>query len=278
MDYITLNEAIDLIIAIPESVSGDTVTYEIIDASGSVLASGNMSFVRDELWKVNYTPTATGTIVLKVNDTTISSKRENFYRVIGASVSIPTAPTGDDLTTVANVKANYGLDTNITTHDTMLQNLITQNSKQISEECGRTFAAADYTEYYDGDGSDILMVNQYPINSITSIHDDVDRNFNSDTLIDSSYYHSVHDDAKGGIIRGDGVVFSKGKRNIKVVYNGGFSTLPGDLVKACEQMVMADYIEHTASVNTAVSDEIIYKPEKLRKEAAKVIRRYKRYA
>lgn len=91
MENIYLNEAIPLSIVIPQSSSGDTVTYEIIKVSdGSVVQSGSMTFVRDEIWRVSYTPAALGVFALKVNNTTISSKRENFYRVVAASTVVTT--------------------------------------------------------------------------------------------------------------------------------------------------------------------------------------------
>ncbi len=276
MDYITLNEAVDLVIPIPGSASGETVTYEIIKAAdGSVLASGSMTFVRDEMWRVNYTPTVLGVIVLKANDATISEKRENIYRVIGASVTTPSVPSGDDLTTVANFKIDFNIKSTFTDHDTIIQNLITQKSKRCSEYCGRKFAARDLTEYYDGDDSDILVLNEYPINSITSIHDDTERIYAASALIASTDYVIKSDD---GIVKFDGVLMTKGINNIKVIYNAGFSTLPGDLVSACEMLVMADYIEHVTEVNVAAGDVIIYKPDKLRKEAYAILDRYVRYA
>lgn len=92
---ITVSVAATLLIPIPNSVSGDTVTYEIFSSSGTVAASGSMTFVRDEVWKVAYTPAATGVYTLKANDTTLSEKRENFYNVVAADAS-----TEDDETTL----------------------------------------------------------------------------------------------------------------------------------------------------------------------------------
>lgn len=280
MDYITLNEAFTALIPIPGSINTDTVTYVIYKSDGTTFASGSMTFVADEIWKCSFTPTVAGAYVLKVNDTTISSKRENFYQAIGASVSTPSTPSGDDLTTVSNVKTNFNIPSILTDHDTLIQNLITQKSKKISEFCGgRKFAAQFYSSeddntLYDGDGGGVLLTRQYPINSVSAIYDDVNRAYANASLINSSDYVIYSTEGK---IELDGLTFNKGKRNVKVLYNAGYSTLPADLVSACEQLVMADYIEHVASVNVATSDEVIYKPDKLRKDAWPVIERYKRY-
>lgn len=279
MDYILLNATFTALIPIPGSLNTDTVTYVIYRSDGSTFASGSMTFVADEIWKCTFTPTVEDTFILKVNDTTISSKRENFYRSTssGTSPETPSTPYDDDLTTVSDIKTNFNLGS-ISDHDTLIGNLISQSSKKISEYCGgRKFAAQDYTgsdenTLYDGEGDSILLTRQYPINSVTSLKDDPDRAFGASSLIDSSDYviYPTH-----GKIELDGLTFTIGKRNIKIAYNAGYDPLPRDLVLACEQLVMADYLEHLASVNVAASDEVIYKPEKLRKEAWAVIERYK---
>lgn len=280
MDYITLNEAITALIPIPGSSNTDTVTFVVYTSSGSTLTSGSMTFVADEIWKCTFTPTAVDTYVLKVNDTTISSKRENFYKAIGAAVQTPSSPSGDDLTTVTDFKIDFNIASSFTDHDTLIQNLITQKSKMISEYCGgrkfasQAYSSADDNTLYDGDGTSVLLTRQFPIVSVASLYDDTARVFGSNTLIDPSYYVINYTEGK---IELDTILFSVGKRNIKVLYTAGYSTLPGDLVSACEQLVMADYLEHVASVNVASSDEVIYKPDKLRKDAWAVVERYKRY-
>lgn len=88
MIEIAVNVSATLLIPIPLSASSDTVTYEIFNSSGTVLASGSLTFVRDEVWKATYTPTALGIITLKANDTTLTSKRENFYSVVADEAEI----------------------------------------------------------------------------------------------------------------------------------------------------------------------------------------------
>lgn len=280
MDYITINEAFTALIPIPGSSNTDTVTYVVYKSDGTSFATGSMTFVADEIWKCSFTPTSVDTYVLKVNDTTISSKRENFYKAIGSSVLTPASPSGDDLTTVSQFKTNFNISSSFSDHDTLIQNLITQDSKKIAEYCGgRKFASTSYSSaddnsLYDGDGTPILLTRQYPIISVSALYDDADRSFGADTLIDSGDYVIHYTEGK---IELDGLVFTKARRNVKVSYTAGYATLPADLVCACEQLVMADYIEHVASVNVATSDEVIYKPDKLRKDAWAVIERYKRY-
>jgi hypothetical protein len=97
-----LGESKDLLLPIPGSSSDDVVTYEIFSSSGTVLQSGSMTFVRDEIWKVaSFTPSAVGVFILKGNNTTISQKRENEYSVRSSSeaptVVSSTVPTAQEM-------------------------------------------------------------------------------------------------------------------------------------------------------------------------------------
>ena len=87
---------------------------------------------------------------------------------------------------------------------------------------------ASYTEYFDGGGS-WLFPDHSPITAITSIHEDEDWEWASDTEIDSEYYRA----ADSNSIYYDGI-FTKGPQSIKVVYTAGYtaSNLPEDLKQA----------------------------------------------
>tara|TARA_A100001037_G_scaffold226124_1_gene204082 strand:+ start:3313 stop:4266 length:954 start_codon:yes stop_codon:yes gene_type:complete len=88
------------------------------------------------------------------------------------------------------------------------------------------------TEYHDGDGSRYLTTDNYPIIDVTSIHDDTSdpesRTYSSSYLVDSKKYEIYNDESdrlgNGGIIRLYNSIFAKGRSNLKVVYNSGFST------------------------------------------------------
>ena len=84
MQTLQINESVDLMIVLPDSVSTDAPTYEIFDADGTVIQSGSLEFIRDEIWKVSdFTPDDVGLIVLKATNATefITQKRQNYYRV-----------------------------------------------------------------------------------------------------------------------------------------------------------------------------------------------------
>ena len=96
--------------------------------------------------------------------------------------------------------------------------------------------AATYTFFLNGPTFGNIAVLQLPIrpvNSITSIHSDVNRQYTADTLLSSGDYDL--DGLLGQAIldpvnASDG--FDRGFRAVKVVANCGYTTLPADLEHA----------------------------------------------
>jgi len=125
------------------------------------------------------------------------------------------------LTTLANVKAFKNITA--TEHDTEILRLIPVVDGFIELYCNRTLEQATVTEYHSTRaGQTILRLKQYPVASITSLHDDPDRVYGADTLIAATDY--VLDDEKAGIVKLDGIAFEEGLKNVKVVYVGGFAS------------------------------------------------------
>lgn len=140
------------------------------------------------------------------------------------------------LTSVTACKAFRGVLGDNQDHDAELARLIPAVQTFLEEECERTFEQKEVTEYFNGhDWRDRLMVARPPIVSITNIWDDLTRVY-ATPLSASSY---VLDDADAGIIRLDGFTFSRGLKNIKVTYVGGFAQIPTDLEQAAIEMVWA---------------------------------------
>jgi hypothetical protein len=145
------------------------------------------------------------------------------------------------LFTLQELKDHLGISS--TDHDTFLTQLTTRVSLMVARWCNRIaqagtsaleLNASDETEYYDGSGRPDLRVKRYPIVSVTSVHIDADRDFDAETLVDSSDY--VTDNH--GLIRylpqeqtGFQTIsyWPKGIQNVKVIYKGGYSTIPEDL-------------------------------------------------
>lgn len=146
-----------------------------------------------------------------------------------------TVDTTKALTTLATLKIYLGIAVSDTTSDELLSLLINSVSSIAESYCDRSFnKQTGLTEQYDGSGNSWLYPKTLPIISVTSIHDDTDRNFTSSYLIDSADY-VVYEHG----VRLDGSTFNKGIKNVKIVYTAGYvlpniasPNLPKDLEMA----------------------------------------------
>ena len=75
----------------------------------------------------------------------------------GSSVSLDSRA----LTSLASIKRHLGIS--VTTHDTVLTELINIVSDKIEKYCNRRFKASDYVERLDGDREQFFSVKNYPI-------------------------------------------------------------------------------------------------------------------
>lgn len=83
-------------------------------------------------------------------------------------------------------------------------------------------------ELHDGDGSSFLKLNYWPIISITSIYDDVNRTFGSETLIAAADYEIYQNNtnsfiSNSGMVRYLEGIFAKAASSVKTTYTAGFS-------------------------------------------------------
>ncbi len=135
------------------------------------------------------------------------------------------------LTTIAAIKTY--LDISAETWDTVLASLQLGAEKRIDQHCG-DIESATYTEYYDGLGRGRLPLAHRPITSITTLHDDLGRDYAASSLVSSGDYTFYPDE---GIVALDSGTLQDGTRNVKVVYVAGYSTVPDDVQLATWKLV-----------------------------------------
>lgn len=275
--YIKVGSLFWIVQAIPESVTGDTVTIEIRRLSDgytwnfSTLAfasgsnSGNMTFVNGIIWKQSFTPPTADTYVVTINDSTLDVKYVQMFIATGQAAAA--GLTGSELTTLANLRAYLKKQTADTTDDTLLESIISRVSANIEKRCNRSFIAAAVTEYHKGNGTSELLVRQPPVNSVTSIHIDSDRAWTSDTAVESDDI-IISDDVSGLIILDDDIFDKEDIENVRVIYNGGFTTIPADLERNCLRLCACDYLE-ASRLNNKVEGEQDY--DDMREKAWKEI-------
>ena len=139
-----------------------------------------------------------------------------------------------NLVKIERVKTYLDIANTDTAADVLLQDLIARISAWVERYCDRTFAKATHTEQYDGDGTDTLVVRQWPIISVASLYDDPDRVFGASTQIAAADFVLYKNT---GIIRLDGLVFSAGIQNVNVTYDAGYTDIPDDVQQAVVELV-----------------------------------------
>lgn len=139
-----------------------------------------------------------------------------------------------------------------TTKQNVLDRIIDSVTEYIEKSyCNRRFQLTTYTnEVYDGEGSDTLLLKNFPVTAVTSvqIRDSVQNEDSWETVDTKDYYTKVD----SGIIKGmAGYTFPTGPAMIRVTYSAGFDfntsdkplsdTQAADLEYACWKLCAAAY-------------------------------------
>jgi hypothetical protein len=114
-------------------------------------------------------------------------------------------------------------DTTKTLNSDFIAQLVNSVSAQVEQHTGRRFRAADVTEFYNGSGdSEPLFLPLFPIQNVATLWDDGERNFNTVDEI-SVTTNVIVSEAEGYIeLFNEYSAFSRGKRNVKINYRGGY--------------------------------------------------------
>ena len=163
----------------------------------------------------------------------------------------------------------------------VLADLINDASAWASSYTGRNFLQANYTEFYDGDGSNMLILNNYPVVSLTSINDDPARVFGASSNIDISIQVQIRKDS--GVVRLWTYAFNQGSGNVKVVYSAGYplASVPYDLRLAVKKIVADQYRHGFSAGHVGIKAEnigdksITFSEEAMPKDAKDILDGYR---
>jgi len=92
--------------------------------------------------------------------------------------------TVNALVSLADAKAF--LKISAASEDTVIENMINRASAFANDYTQRLLLSRVNTDYYDGDGTGTLILNQYPVTALSNLYDDVDRAFGAGTAINVS--------------------------------------------------------------------------------------------
>lgn len=184
------------------------------------------------------------------------------------------------LTTRASVKELLGIKSSVTAYDAVIDTLVLAVDGLVEDYCDRHFADTTYTEYHDGESNQRkLLVRNYPLISVTSIHDDAGRTYGSDTLIASADYTFETGDDADGIVYLD-LSLARGQRNVKIVYRAGYATIPKTLSRAADLVCASIYNRRKGAgrSNESLGNLSYSAAPEMWGDAVPILARFKRWA
>lgn len=225
-------------------VNANIALYDIplVDKSGDIYQGDFPATAAAGNYRIVYyqQPGGAPTII----DVILASEDKHWNGAALVDVSVVTlSPYA--LTTVVKVKRL--LHITATTDDDLLTELINAVTFKIERHCNRKFLARAYTERMGGYSTQLIVVNNWPLNTITAIYRVAGAGSDETTeLLDATTYRF---DSETGIINlvADTFTvwheadFARGFRNYEVQYNGGYVTIPDDLDVVCRELVAAAY-------------------------------------
>jgi hypothetical protein len=125
------------------------------------------------------------------------------------------------------------LDFEPSTQTAKYEEYINIATSMVESYTGRKLKVDDYTEDYDGNCTDTILLNQYPVNSVTSVHVDPDRTFGTDTEVTDFVSYE-----NGKLVFPDQLIESN-PQSVRVVYNAGYAEadMPDDIKLAMIEIV-----------------------------------------
>ena len=137
--------------------------------------------------------------------------------------------------------------------ETMIDALITAASVRANKYTSRKLLARDLVEYYDGDGTNVIFLDNYPINSIASVYQDSDRIFPEPPVDSDDYIYYATNRKLVGLSN-----WYRGIQTIKITYNAGYVTVPSDLeqgVLILISVMYKNYKDHRYGVTSVGIDD-----------------------
>lgn len=139
------------------------------------------------------------------------------------------------ITTLASVKTY--LNITASTSDALLTSLIASVQKAVENFIGYALDPASYVAEYDGNGGDLMFVNNLPITAVTSL-------IIAGLTIPASTGYTVNGyafDYEKIWLRG--YLYTLGRKTVKVSYSAGYSVMPADLIQVANEMIALQYRE-----------------------------------
>lgn len=159
--------------------------------------------------------------------------------------------------------------------DAILNIFVDSASSFVKSYLDRNIEKEDYTEYEDGDAQRIIVLDNYPVNSITSFE------YNEWT-IDSPDFQEI-DASKYKLKPETGKIFltfykTRWFQNYKIKYNAGYDSIPWDLKLATLKLAASYYNwKESDGVDreTVAGDSISFETQEINSDVLAILNEYK---
>ena len=157
-----------------------------------------------------------------------------------------------DFTTVGLAKRFLRLQPNVTADDGLLQELVNGVSAEFVTYMNRDIVSQSYMDVFDGKGTRVIMLRQYPVTAVTSVT--LGPPNQPVTLIENIDYLWT----ATAIKRMYGI-FPSGVGNVRVAYTAGFAAVPSDLQMAAAKGAAYRYqqLTHLGQNNKLMGQETV---------------------
>lgn len=119
-----------------------------------------------------------------------------------------------------DVKLELNIAKHVAEYDELLNIMSVAVLDLFDQKTGRTWASSSYEEKHNADGyTKRFQLDNYPVTEVTAVYDDPDRDFTSDTLLDTNDYTY---DPDAGILYTE-YPLTKSFRGVRIDYTAGYT-------------------------------------------------------
>lgn len=187
-----------------------------------------------------------------------------------------------DLCTLDEVHSYINIRSNVTADDGLLQRLITGVSQYWLTRTGRASLnrLVDYVERYDGNDKDLMILNQFPVETISEVLVDNFSVSQSTDYLQPGWL--INQNKTGVILLGTRTLFWAGRMNIRVSYQAGYASVPYDVNEAVIKQVAQMYkrkstIDEASMIIGQGEGQTTYRNWAVPPEVEQIIQAYRRY-
>ncbi len=119
--------------------------------------------------------------------------------------------------------------------DALIAQLQTAADGYFDTHCGRSFVGGTFTEFFAG-GSRVLLLRQYPVLAVASVHIDALGDFGVQTLRDPQTY-VLHTERGAIESRNDAFSSAQYPRAVRVIYSTATGAVPADVSRAYIELI-----------------------------------------